>query len=47
MGGCRCLGLPFHVASIEANGHNISLVFSDLVVQTVDPGYAPFVVHIG
>ena len=38
------LGLPFHEAAIETNGHNISLVFSDLTVQAVDPGYAPFVV---
>jgi hypothetical protein len=40
----RELGLPFREAAIETNGHNISLVFSDLIVQTVDPGYAPFVV---
>ena len=40
----RELGLPFHEAIIRANGHNLSLVFSDLAVQTVDPGYAPFVV---
>ena len=38
------LGLPFYEAAIETNGHNISLVFSDLIVQAVDPGYAPFVV---
>jgi hypothetical protein len=36
------LDIPFHEAVIEANGHNISLVFSDLTVQTVDPGYRPF-----
>jgi hypothetical protein len=41
------LGLPFHEAVIETNGHNVSLVFSDLTVQTVDPGYAPFVVPDG
>jgi hypothetical protein len=40
----RELGLPFHEAIIRANGHNLSLVFSDLTVQTVDPGYAPFAV---
>jgi hypothetical protein len=40
----RELGMPFHEAVIKANGHNASLVFSDLVVQAVDPGYAPFVV---
>jgi hypothetical protein len=38
------LGLPFHEAAIETNGHNISLVFSDLVVDPVDIGHAPFVV---
>jgi hypothetical protein len=41
------LGLPFHEAMIETNGHNVSLVFSDLIVQAVDPGYAPFVVPDG
>jgi hypothetical protein len=41
------LGLPFHEAAVETNGHNISLVFSDLIVHTVDPGYAPFVVPAG
>jgi hypothetical protein len=37
------LGLPFYDAAIEINGHNIwiSLVFSDLAVQSVDPDYAP------
>jgi hypothetical protein len=34
------LGVPFH----EANGHNISLVFSDLVIDRVLPGHAPFTV---
>jgi hypothetical protein len=37
-------GLAFHEAVIEANSQILSLVFSDLTVQTVDPGYAPFVV---
>jgi hypothetical protein len=41
------LGLPFRAAVIGANGHNISLVFSDLTVQTVDPGYSPFAVSDG
>lgn len=41
------LGLAFYEAAIETNGHNISLVFSDLTVQTVDPGYAPFAVRDG
>jgi hypothetical protein len=41
------LGIPFHEAAIETNGHNISLIFSDLAVDTVDAGYAPFVVPSG
>jgi hypothetical protein len=40
----REVGLPFHEAIIRANGHNLSLVFSDLTVQAAGPGYAPFVV---
>ena len=40
----RELGIPFHEVIIETNGHNISLVFSDLAVDTVDTGYAPFVI---
>jgi hypothetical protein len=44
----RCEGgIPFHEAIIGANGHNLSLVFSDLTVQTVTSGYAPFVVPGG
>jgi hypothetical protein len=38
------LGIPFHEAVIETNGHNICLVFSDLNVTTVGTGYAPFVI---
>jgi hypothetical protein len=38
------LGLAFHEASIETNGHNLSLVFADLIVDTVSTGHAPFVV---
>jgi hypothetical protein len=40
----RELGVPFREAVIETNGHNLCLVFSDLVVETVAPGHAPFVV---
>lgn len=43
----RELGLPFHEAAIETNGHNLSLIFSDLTVQAVEPGRAPFVVPDG
>ncbi|WP_326834377.1 hypothetical protein VSH64_05535 [Amycolatopsis rhabdoformis] len=39
------LGLPFHEALIETNGHRISLVFSDLSVDRIEPGYSPFTVH--
>ena len=38
------LGIPFHEAAIETNGHHLSLVFSDLTVQAVLPGWTPFVV---
>ena len=43
----RELELPFYEAAIETNGHNLSLVFSDLSVQTVQPGCTPFVVPDG
>lgn len=38
------LARPFHEAVIETNGHNICLVFSDLSVDRVEPGYTPFTV---
>ena len=38
------LGLPFHEVLIETNGHNISLVFSDLRVSTVATGIVAFAV---
>ncbi|MDQ0616757.1 YxiG-like protein [Arthrobacter globiformis] len=38
------VGIPFHEARIEANGHNVELVFSDLDITLVKPGYAPFTV---
>ena len=40
----QALGIPFHEATIETNGHNLSLVFSDLVVALLSPGATPFVV---
>jgi hypothetical protein len=43
----RDLELPLYEATIETNGHNISLVFADLVVNVVGTGYAPFVVPGG
>lgn len=41
------LGIPFREAVIEANAQKICLVFSDLTVQVIDPGYAPFTVPDG
>jgi len=38
------LGIPFREATIETNEHNLSLVFSDLIVDRVRPGHVPFVV---
>jgi hypothetical protein len=38
------LGVPFHQALIEANAQRISLIFTDLAVDTVDPGCTPFAV---
>jgi hypothetical protein len=43
----REVGIPFREATIETNGHNLSLVFSDLAVQVVEPGDTPFVVPRG
>jgi hypothetical protein len=43
----RETGVPFHEAVIEANAQHLALVFSDLSVQTIQPGYAPFVVPDG
>ncbi len=36
------VGIPFHEAVIEGNGHSVSLVFGDLCVSEVSPGYVPF-----
>ncbi len=38
------LGMPFHEVQIETNVHVISLIFADLIVSTVEPGHAAFVV---
>jgi hypothetical protein len=43
----RELGLPFYEVVIEANAQKLSLVFSDLTVHTLNPGYTPFVVTDG
>lgn len=39
------LGLDFHEVRIQANGHDITLVFGDLQVTELPGGYAPFVVR--
>ena len=42
----RAVGIPFHEAVIEGNGHRIVLVFSDLVViRGLQAGYSPFKVQ--
>lgn len=38
------VGIPFREAVITMNAHVLSLVFSDLVVDTVNPGHVPFAV---
>jgi hypothetical protein len=39
----RAVGIPFHEAVIEGNGHRIVLIFSDLVVtRGLQAGYSPF-----
>jgi hypothetical protein len=43
----RSLGIPFHAAVIETNGHNLTLIFADLIIEVVATGYAPFVVPDG
>lgn len=36
------LGIPFHEALIEANGHRIRIIFSDLRITEVPRGWSPF-----
>ena len=38
------VGIPFWEVQVEANAQEIRLVFSDLSVEDVEPGYAPFAV---
>ncbi|WP_207568171.1 YxiG-like protein [Plantibacter elymi (nom. nud.)] len=38
------VGIPFHELRLMSNAHDISLVFSDLRVTELAPGYAPFTV---
>jgi hypothetical protein len=37
------LGIDFHEVEVETNAHKIRLVFSDLVIAKVDPGYRPLI----
>jgi len=39
------VGIDFHEAVIETNGHQLRLIFSDLTVLPAGVGYAPFVVR--
>jgi hypothetical protein len=41
------VGIDFYEVLIMTNAHRISLVFSDLEVTSVGPGYTPFVVSEG
>ena len=38
------MGVDFHEVRFGLNAHDITLVFSDLEITEVEPGYAPFVV---
>ncbi|QNG37719.1 hypothetical protein F1C76_15050 [Geodermatophilaceae bacterium NBWT11] len=38
------LGIPFHQLELESNGHQMTVVFSELRVRNVAEGYTPFVV---
>ncbi|MGO9455452.1 MAG: hypothetical protein ACLP62_00190 [Acidimicrobiales bacterium] len=37
----REIGIQLHEVQVEANAHEISVLFSDLTVEKVAPGYAP------
>jgi hypothetical protein len=41
------LGIPFREAVITMNAHVLTLVFSDLTVDVIDPGHTPFAVPSG
>lgn len=40
----EAIGLEFHEVRIETNAHDLTLIFSDLQVNELSPGYSPFVV---
>lgn len=39
------IGIEFHEVRFETNGHDITLVFSELEVTDLPDGYSPFTVH--
>jgi hypothetical protein len=39
------IGIEFHEVRFETNGHNVTLVFSELDVTELPDGYSPFTVH--
>jgi hypothetical protein len=41
------LNRDFHEVRFETNGHNLTLVFSELDVMQVEPGYSPFTIPPG
>jgi len=40
----HALGIQFYEATIETNAQRITLVFSDLIVEAIEPGYSTFTV---
>ena len=38
------LGVEFHQVHIETNAHDLTLVFSHLTLEAVEPGYTPYTV---
>jgi hypothetical protein len=39
----EAIGIEFHEVRIESNAHDLTLIFSDLQVSELPPGYRPFV----
>ncbi|MEV6374799.1 YxiG-like protein [Micromonospora musae] len=46
-GWAEQVGIDFHEVRIEMNGHNLNLIFSELEVRKLAPGYAPYMVTEG
>jgi hypothetical protein len=36
------IGFPVRQVTVETNGHNLSLIFTDLLIEPVTQGYSPF-----